>query len=262
MIHARLDGAARTIVLTLRARADEQDQPTPLFYDPWSVQWLEHLPRYEDYERWYNPTFQLATVVRTRLIDDAVAAFLETHDNPLVVEFGAGFSTRYYRVGEGRTRWIDSDLEQAIVVRRKLDVERDNHWFLPADLRDASWMEQLPDEGAENVLFIAEGVLMFTDEATVSRLFRLLGDSFPGARFIFDVVNPGYIARVSDTFNRLQAPMQWGVREDDLPAYGLDVVQTDYLLLEYPQRWEEIGVTADKRRRERSGYIVDAVLTG
>ena len=63
-----------------------------------------------------------------------------------------------------------------------------------------------------------------------------------------------------DDFNQLQAPMQWGVDEKGLVEYGLDVQHTDYILLEYPKRWDEIGVDNGRRTKERSGFVVKALL--
>ena len=260
MINAKLSGVARTLMMTLRARADEQQRDSRLLDDPWSAEWYKHMPKYEDYGNWYNAPFQLATVIRSRLIDDAVTNFVETHDNPLIVELGAGFSTRYFRLGEGRTTWVEVDLDEAIAVRRKLDLDIDDHWFLAADITSEGWFNQLPDSEPENICFIAEGVLMFVDPEGVADMIRDLREHFAGAAFVFDVVNPEYIESVKDQFERLQAPMQWGVTEAELPDYGLDVQHVTHLLLEYPQRWSEIGVENKKRTREHSGYVVEAVL--
>ena len=104
MINLRLNGTARTWVLTLRARADEHNRNSnKLFDDQWSADWYKFMPRFDDYEQWYSPSFQLATAIRTRLIDDHVEAFIAAHDNPLIVDIGSGFSTRYYRLGKGKT---------------------------------------------------------------------------------------------------------------------------------------------------------------
>lgn len=260
MINARLTGAARTLILTLRARAEEQMLGQALLHDPWSADWYKFMPEYRDYEAWYNPAFQLATVIRSRLIDDAAIAFIESHEFPLVVELGAGLSTRYYRIGEGRTKWIESDLEQAIVLRRKLDVEVDNHWFLPGNLADLAWLDKLPDVNPKNTLFIAEGMLMFSEPQHVNNFFEVLSAEFSEATFLFDVVNPGYIDSVSEEFKALRSPMLWGIYPEDLRDYHLSVLNTRYLLLEFPERWEAIGIEAHQRKKERSGYVIEAII--
>ncbi|MCA9914516.1 MAG: class I SAM-dependent methyltransferase, partial [Anaerolineae bacterium] len=253
---------ARTLLLTLRARADEQDRDDPLFADSWSKDWIEFLPEYPDLNHWYetNATFRVATVVRTRLIDEAVRNWLKGKKKALVVELGAGLSTRYFRIDPQNATWVEQDLDKAIALRNKFDMAIDEHWFLSGDFTALDWIERLPESKPENTLFIAEGVLMFADPEGVARLFNALREQYPGAGFIFDVVNPGYIQRAADDFAGMQAPMRWGVTEDELTNYGVTVKDRTHLLLEFPDRWDEIGITADKRSAARSGYVVVAEL--
>ena len=260
MINLKLDGAVRTLILSLRARADEQEEDAPLVSDPWSAEWYPFMPENDQLDEWYNPIFQLATVIRSRLIDEAVEAFIASHDNPLVIELGAGFSTRYFRIGEGKSRWIELDLEEAIVARRKIDVEIENHWFIASDMTDPEWFNLLPETEVENILFIAEGALMFVEPDGIATMIEALSDSFAGASFVFDVVNPDYIERVSEDFAAINAPIQWGVYEDELVSYGLNITDTRHLLLEFPERWDVIGVERKTRTKEASGYVVTATI--
>lgn len=260
MINLMLDGTVRTLILTLRARADEQEQDKPLINDPWSAEWYSFMPESEELDAWYNPAFQVASAIRSRLIDDAVEEFIASHDNPLIVELGAGCSTRYFRVGEGKSQWVELDLAEAILVRRKLDMEIDNHWFIASDMTDLNWMNLLPEYDPKNTLFIAEGTLMFIEPDGISVLMEALSEHFSGASFVFDVVNPEYVERANEDFTDINATMRWGVYEDELGKYGLKVTGTSHLLLEYPERWDAIGVDSSKRTKNRSGYVVTATL--
>lgn len=260
MINLHLDGTIRTLILTLRARADEQAHHSPLISDDWSTEWNEFMPEEMLLDAWYNRSFQLATAIRSRLIDDAVSEFLDAHDNALVVELGAGLSTRYFRLGEGKSTWIELDFDQAINARRKLDVEVDEHWFISSDMTKLDWMDLLPDAKAKNVLFIAEGTLMFIEQEGIENLFATLAEKFKGATFVFDVVNPDYIEHSHEDFMTINAPMYWGVTEKELKQYPLKVKDTKHLLLEFPERWDEIGVDSSKRNKARSGYVVTTKL--
>lgn len=262
MIDANLHGTARTLLLTLRARADEQERGDSLLDDSWSQDWMQYLPVHDDLNRWYeaNPTFGVATVIRTRLIDDAVRSWLKGKKKPVIVELGAGLSTRYYRLQPQKAMWIEQDLGEALALRRKMDEETKMHWFLSGDFTEMSWLDRMPEVDPAQTLFIAEGVLMFADPQGVARLFKTLGEVYPGAAFIFDVVNPGYIERAASDFDGMRAPIEWGVTEDDLLSYGVRVQEQAYLLLEYPKRWDEIGIPTEKRSQGRSGYIVVAQL--
>ncbi|MGJ3240147.1 MAG: class I SAM-dependent methyltransferase [Anaerolineae bacterium] len=260
MINLRLDGVVRTLILTLRARADEQSHDSPLLDDHWSADWYRFMPESEVLDEWYNPAFQLATIIRSRLIDNAVSAFLDQHDDALVIELGAGFSTRYFRVGQGKSRWIELDLDTAIVARRKIDVEVKDHWFLAGDITETDWFEQIPETDPENILFIAEGTLMFAEEDQVKALFKALGKRFGGASIIFDVVNPAYVEHANNNFDTINAPMHWGVTRDELDDYDLSINDTHYLLLEHGERWDALGIDPQKRTEAQSGYVVTATL--
>ncbi|MEL7435226.1 MAG: class I SAM-dependent methyltransferase [Chloroflexota bacterium] len=261
MINLSLDGSVQTLILTLRARAEEQKQASPLLDDKWSADWYGFMPEDDTLDDWYNPTFQLATAIRSSLIDEAVNAFLESHEAALVVELGAGFSTRYFRVGKGRSTWVELDLEEAIIARRKIDIEVEKHWFIPADMTDTeAWLGLLPERDAENVLLIAEGTLMFLEADKVKTMFNTLAKAYKGAQFVFDVVNPGYIDAKNEQFEAINAPMQWGITLKDLGKYPISIDDTRYLLLEHADRWDAIGVDSSKRTEDRSGYIVAATL--
>lgn len=260
MINANLSGSTRTLFLTLRARAEEHNRPDRLFDDQWSADWQPHAPQYDDYDAWYNPTFQTMCAVRTRLIDDVVTDFLANRDSALVIDLGAGFSTRYYRVGQASTRWIELDLQEVVTIRRKIDIEVTEHWFIGADVSTGKWLDKLPDFEPENILLIAEGLLMFMPAESVAKTFQLLTEHFSGATFVFDVVNKGYLEQTEETYKRIHAPLRWSVHERELSTYGLKVASTHYLLSQYPERWDMVGVPTHERQDDQSGYIVVATI--
>jgi methyltransferase (TIGR00027 family) len=259
MINVQLAGSARTALLTLRARADEQERDSPLIDDRWSAEWYRYMPKRDSFSEWYNPNFQLATVIRSRLIDDAAANFINTCDEPMVVELGAGLSTRYYRLGEPDCTWIEQDLPEVMRVRRKIDQDSEQHWFLGIDITtDENWVSLLPEADPSQTLFIAEASLMFMEEEQVEMMFNTLSEHFSGATFVFDVVNPGYVASQGEGLDSIGAPMHWAVIEKDLNNYAIDVQDAAYLLLEQPERWDELDIKKSKRTKQRSGYVVIA----
>jgi len=131
-----LAGVARTLALTLRARADEHARPDALFRDPLAVTWFAQLPRYADQDAWFNPAVQTSAAIRAHMYDELTERFFAAHPHPVVVELGAGLSTRYFRVGQGRACWIELDLPQAIAVRRQFDGETAEHTFLATSIDD------------------------------------------------------------------------------------------------------------------------------
>ena len=101
---------------------------------------------------------------------------------------------------------------------------------------------------------------MFVDPDGVNELFDTLADRFSGATFIFDVINPAYLEQANGGFSEINAPMQWGVIEDELNDFPIKVDDVRYLLLEHPDRWDELGIDASKRTQDRSGFVVASTL--
>lgn len=260
----QLSGVARTLVMTLRVRAEEHLRPDGLFRDEQAAAWYAQLPHYADLDEWYNAGFAVATAVRTALYDQLVTDFIHDHPAAVIVELGAGLSTRYYRITNADDAyWVELDLPDAIAVRRQFDLETEKHRFIATSLLDFEWMDAIPTVSPENVLFLAEGVLFFVPESGVRQLIANMNRRFPGATFAFDVVRTFNRDRMQESFTRMDAPVQWAAEsEDDVPAMGLQVLNTWYLLLEQPHRWTQIGVPESARRADRSVFLVETRLSG
>src|SRR4051794_10506286 len=120
----KLNGLSRTAVWTLRPRHDEHLRPDRLFDDPMAVEWYRKVADQEYTDTWYNTTLQMTIAIRAKVYDDAVVRFMATHESPVVVELGAGLSTRYYRLAvSDHSSWIELDLPEIIALRRELEPE-------------------------------------------------------------------------------------------------------------------------------------------
>ena len=64
-----------------------------------------------------------------RMFDRYVEDFLATHPRGTVVEIGCGLDTGFDRVDDGRVRWFDLDLPDAVALRwRFFDDEPRRPW--------------------------------------------------------------------------------------------------------------------------------------
>lgn len=237
MINTNIEGISKTSIWTLRARAEEHRQPHALFRDEKAIEWLEQIPWPEELDDWYSSYAQTGISIRTRVFDDLVLKHLDTMDHPLVVELGCGLSSRYHRIGTGRCHWIDFDLPDLIQTRLELDPESLEHQYLAGSLLDFGWMDKIRDQSTGDIIFVAEGLLMYFDKAEVMQLLRLMADRFSRSVFIFDTQGEK-AQKMNEKFtNRVNAPLKWVVRNPaalaDMP---LDVLSTSSLFGNYPQR--------------------------
>jgi O-methyltransferase involved in polyketide biosynthesis len=260
MIHAHLEGVARTLVMTLRARAEEHSRDDRLFSDEWSHEWYQWMPTYPDYDAWYTPSFQLASSIRTAIIDDITTTFIEKHDNPVIVEVGGGLSSRPYRIGMDRAQWVILDLPLAMSIRYKVDAANENLTFLGQSATNDDWISRLPETKSKNYLFIAEGVLMFIEQDEVMELITRLSTHFAGGTFAFDSLRESYREREEENFAQMDADIKFHIEESDVKALGFKKISTDYLLMAQSERWEEIGVEKNLLTKKNSGFVVSGTL--
>ena len=183
-----LSGVPRTLLFTLRARADEQTHAAPLFSDPLAVQWSQSLPWDEELKAIYRSPLQIVFAVRAYHYDRLVSRHIASHPQAVVVELGAGLSTRYQRIGSNAYRWLDLDLPAVTDLRRQLDAETERHQFISKSVLDFSWLDAVPEVSSENILFLAEGLLMYLEPREVREIINRLRSRFPGATLLADVL--------------------------------------------------------------------------
>jgi O-methyltransferase involved in polyketide biosynthesis len=260
MIHAHLEGVARTLVMTLRARSEEHLRDDSQYTDAWSHEWYQWMPNYPDYDAWYTPAFQLASTIRTAILDDITNTFIEKHDNPVIVEIGGGLSSRPYRVGIERAQWVILDLPAAMSIRYKVDAQNDNLLFLSQSATSDNWLARLPETKKKDYLFIAESVLMFIEEQEVMELIDRLRTNFSSGTFAFDILRGSYREREEENFAQMSADIKFHMDESAVKELGLKKQKIDYLLTTLPERWEELDIEKGLLTKGNSGFVVSGTL--
>ncbi|NER52928.1 MAG: class I SAM-dependent methyltransferase [Symploca sp. SIO1A3] len=238
---ANLTGVPRTLMLPLRGRADEQSYSRPLFQDPLAVEWLKVLGWDEELEALYSQLGKAASITvatRTYHHDQITSRHIASHSRPVVVELGAGLSSRFHRVGQNAYRWFELDLPVVTELRRQLDTPTEQHQFISASVMDFSWMDAIAnDVEPENILFIAEGLLMYLEPNEVKQLINAMRSRFPGATLDVEVLG-NYMRKPGKGFSKIGAPFKWFVNnEGDLTAMGLKVINSGSISELYLERW-------------------------
>jgi len=236
----QLTGVSRTMVATLKTRAEEQERPDCLFQDPLAVEWSKQLLldyEIEEFSNRMGGLFQTSWSTRAYIHDQIISRHIANHSDPVVVELGAGLSTRFHRVGQNVKCWLDLDLPDVTNLRRQLDPETEQHQFIGASIMDFDWMNSIPDVGSENILFLAEGLLMYIKPSQVEELVKQMRSHFPGATWVMDVMG-NFFKFFIKTTAKMDVELRWFVKnEQDLAAMGLQVINTWSLYQQYPKRW-------------------------
>ena len=160
----QLSGVSETLLISLYSRYLEDRRDDAIIKDAKAVEIVERLDY--DFTRFKGiGTVQLATAVRTEILDRATRAFLQAHPRAVVVNLGAGLCTRFFRLDDGRVRWFELDLPQVETVWRQVFEESERHKFLAYSFLDFNWVREFDELRGEDFLFILEGVSMYQSEA-------------------------------------------------------------------------------------------------
>jgi O-methyltransferase involved in polyketide biosynthesis len=173
-----------TLLIPLYARAQLTRQGSPLLTDGKAVDIVRALD-YDFTAFDSNPMLLVGSVLRTRIHDRWLEAWLTEHPAGTVVEIGAGLNTRFERVDNGQVHWVDLDLPEAMGLRREFFGESERRRLISASVTDEDWLavvEGLPGP----VYFVAEAVLIYLPESDVHGVFTRLAGRFPGALISFD----------------------------------------------------------------------------
>ncbi|MEM9274932.1 MAG: class I SAM-dependent methyltransferase [Cyanobacteria bacterium P01_F01_bin.143] len=239
-LNQKLTGVPRRMLMTTRARVEEQQRADKLLEDPTIAQWWQYLEWDSQLDSFYTSMAQLSWVVRSKICDRITEKHLTNNPDALVIELGAGLSTRYHRVGQNCRCWLDLDLPSVTALRRQLDTESDRHRFLSYSVMDFDWLNEIPDCNPESLLIIAEGLLMYFELEQVRDFVNHLQTRFSGATLIFDVVGFSPKSKGAKQFASLGAPLKWFIKnEKDIEELGLSLVQVKSLVQEncrYPNR--------------------------
>lgn len=230
-----LRGVSETLLIPLAARALRARHDPENFSDPLSGEFLrllgEELSRFER-DRWN----MAGGWARTFILDRELKSSLAKRHSTVVVNLGAGLCSRYWRLGAPRSiRWVDVDLPDVIDLKRRLIAACEAARIIPAsewtgiagDVTKGDWIEETARADAEEVIIIAEGLLMYLPEVEVRRLLDRLVATYPGAQMYLEAWSP-FVSRVwghfSHAIRRTNTHVQWGLgRPSDLTEWNSNI---------------------------------------
>jgi methyltransferase (TIGR00027 family) len=188
-----LSGVPETLLITLYTRAMESQRPDALIRDEQAVALVTQMNY--DFSRIkqikMDEEDKVAIVLRNREFDRYAQAFLARHPEAAVVHMGCGLDSRFERVDNGQVEWYDLDLPDVIELRRKfIGGEGERYHLLAYSAFEPAWLDIVSARRTRPFLFLAEGVLMYFEEAQIRSLVLALQEHFPGAELVFDAFSP------------------------------------------------------------------------
>jgi O-methyltransferase involved in polyketide biosynthesis len=201
-----LEGVPETLLWTLYHRASEARRGDAVLCDPMAVELLDRADF--PFEQRFGPaTAGLSQwqALRALTFDRQVERFLAKHPDGTVVALGEGLETQFWRVDNGRVRWLTVDLPEAIEVRTRLLPAGERQDLLACSALDPLWIDRI--DGTRGVLVTAQGLLMYLEPDDARRVIGMCASSIPGGAFVFDAV-PRWLSERSRS-GKLGAPGRW-----------------------------------------------------
>jgi methyltransferase (TIGR00027 family) len=196
-----LSKVSETALITLKARAVEAGKSNPLIIDEKGIELLKKLKallpaetRKRILDRKMPGSLSCHIALRARKYDAYARDFLRDNPEGLVVSLGCGFDTRFWRLSADPARYIEIDLPPVVAIKKELLGVTDTapYRMISASVLDKGWMEGIEQIQDQNILFLAEGLLMYLPKPEVIKLFNRLSCFFSRSQIVFEVVNDMY----------------------------------------------------------------------
>lgn len=210
-----LSGIPATSLWALRAKAEEHSKPQGLFKDPLAAEWYHQAqPLFTpEVQAQYSPTLQKAIAIRTHILDRLVQRHFQTFPAGVLLELGCGFSTRFARLNLNQGHWYELDLPEIIELRGSLGFPAAaQHWHIAHSVFDYEWLDYLNHENPQEILILAEGLLMYFPLNQVRELLGQLQTHFKNAHLAFDVMGSLNLKAAQRAAQELDSPIYWGAR--------------------------------------------------
>ena len=219
-----LAGVPETLLWTLWHRSLEARRADAVLADPKAVELVDAID-YPFAQRFGGGQAALAQwqALRVLRFDQEVRRFLAAHPDGTVVALGEGLETQFWRVDNGRLRWVTVDLPETIEIRDRLLSRADRQTVIAGSAFDEGWIDAV--DASNGVLITAQGLFMYFEFGLVERLVEAMRRRFPGGTLVFDAV-PNWQAKRSrkprSDGGYQSPPWQWGIDKDKRRALGAE----------------------------------------
>lgn len=207
LIKVDLTGVPETALWNLYQRASAAR--TRLLDDPRAIEVLTRLDY--PFERFDMPFGGLAARLhaqRVRTMDAALRRLLADAQDPTVVALGEGFETQFWRVDDGRLRWLSLDLPEVVAMRRKVLPDGPRNRSLVGSAAGTEWTAEADRD--RPVIITAQGLLPYFKREEIHRMLTAWAGLLPGSWLLFDAVTtPLQAARRRSSLPEGYRPPNW-----------------------------------------------------
>ena len=122
--------------------------------------------------------------IRSAVFDNWVLQQMADTDSAVVIHIGCGMDSRVLRIGESRHNWYDIDFSDVIAERKRYYSETERYKMIAADVRDGSWLSDIPEH--KYAIVVMEGVSMYLTPQELQKLLGNLQNHFEKLTLLMD----------------------------------------------------------------------------
>ncbi|MDY0267239.1 MAG: class I SAM-dependent methyltransferase [Methanimicrococcus sp.] len=176
-----------TMLLPLWGRAKYSEQNPDVLDDPVALDIVQRLDfDFTNVENSFKDFGGLCYIIRARKMDDKILEFIKKNPNATIVNIGCGLDTTFSRIDNGKIRWYNLDLPDAIEFRKTLIPDSDRNFSIPKSFLDQSWFEDIVFNQKNGILFLSAGVFYYFKEEDIQKVISAMSRRFPGGVLYFD----------------------------------------------------------------------------
>lgn len=231
----KITDISETLLIPLYSRALESQTVNPILIDKKAIeitkelniifeksnsQLHQNLSKGKMRKRLGNK-LNVTLALRTRKFDRYCISFVKRNPYGIIVELGCGLSTRFPRIDNGTLKWYDLDFPEVIDIRKQFFKETDRYHFIASSVLDFEWMEKIQNKN-KNILFIAEGLLMYLHEDEVKNLILNLQKTFPGCEIACEFANAYVIKMLKRKIWKKKFQRDYHFGKDTTFNFGID----------------------------------------
>ncbi|HVK98916.1 MAG TPA: class I SAM-dependent methyltransferase [Dongiaceae bacterium] len=202
-----MNAVSKTAYFCCGVRAEDARSDNPICADIYAEDFMHSeakalFSRFSD-----SPKQNVSNVVRSRIFQDEIALRLKTDKNLQVVNIGAGFDTRAFRLAGGR--WFEID-EPAIIQEKeaRLPASRCPNPLvrIAVDFSKGELDSALQQcDPSANTLLVIEGVFMYLEKPQVVELLKTLSIRLPRHTLLCDLMNRTFFEKhMGKTYQRIR----------------------------------------------------------
>jgi O-methyltransferase involved in polyketide biosynthesis len=245
-----------TMLLPLWGRARFSRLYPELLVDPHAARIVENL----DYDfsamaEALDEYWGISFLVRARRFDESITAYIAEHPQATIINLGAGLDTTFSRVDNGRIRWYDLDMPDAIAFRKRLIPETEHSTCIARSAFDQTWFDEIAFDQKLGLFVIAGGLFMYFDQTEVRPLLVALAERFPNGEILFDAMS-----------GLGKAVINWQLRGTGVPKTRFALGNSCRTLASWSPRLDVVestvyygGVSRDPRWRQRTRLMFNVI---